>query len=244
MYSNPYSAPAAHAPPVAHASWRGEPTFAPLGTRMVLASLAIGFACFASFALDIAMLGFGEEMAQAEPTLESSLVIGGAGLLAVVGSLAGALFFCLWVHRAAKNLPALGRGGMTFTPGWSVGWFFIPFANLVKPLAAVTELWKASDPAQDPREPYAWLGSSATALLPLWWGAWIFSSILGNISGRIDDSSTAGAVGLAGSVIGVIAAVLCVLVMRGISTRQEQAATARASQPHPVPYAQGPAAQY
>jgi hypothetical protein len=140
MYSNPYSPPAAYVQPN-QVAWSHAPVYSPLGTRLVLASLGLGFACFASFALDIAMLTFGEDMAQAEPTLESSLIIGGAGLVAVVGSLTAALFFCLWLHRAAKNLPALGRGGMQFTPGWSVGWFFIPFANLVKPLAAVSELW-------------------------------------------------------------------------------------------------------
>jgi hypothetical protein len=232
MYSNPYSPPAAYVQPN-QVAWSHAPVYSPLGTRLVLASLGLGFACFASFALDIAMLTFGEDMAQAEPTLESSLIIGGAGLVAVVGSLTAALFFCLWLHRAAKNLPALGRGGMQFTPGWSVGWFFIPFANLVKPLAAVSELWKASDPDQDPREPYGWLGSPTTGLLPLWWAAWIGSSILGNISGRIDDSSTAGAVGLAGSIVSVIAAVLCIVVMRGISSRQERSASVRASQPQP-----------
>jgi FtsH-binding integral membrane protein len=229
MYSNPYSPPAAYGSPGQQVRWSSAPVYSPLGTRLVLASIALGFACFASFALDLAMLTFGEDMAKAEPTLESSLIVGGAGLVAVVGSLAAALFFCLWLHRAAKNLPALGRGGMQFTPGWSVGWFFIPFANLVKPLAAVSELWKASDPEQDPRDPHGWLGSTATGLLPMWWAAWIISSILGNISGRIDDSSTAGAIGLVGSVVSVVAAVLCVLVMRGISSRQDRAANRAAS---------------
>src|SRR5687768_18560933 len=39
----------------------------------------------------------------------------------------------LWIHRAHANLTEVGHDSLEFTPGWAVGWYFIPFANLVKP---------------------------------------------------------------------------------------------------------------
>jgi len=35
---------------------------------------------------------------------------------------------------------------MEYTPGWSVGWFFVPLYNFYKPYRAITELYLASDP--------------------------------------------------------------------------------------------------
>lgn len=233
MNSNPYSPPAAYTA-TRRITYAYESPFAPLGTRMVLASMAVVFASVASLTLDIAMLAYGDRMTGDDPDLTSSLLLGGAGLLTVLASILAAIFFCVWLHRAAKNLPALGRTGMTYTPGWTIGWFFVPFANLVRPLATVTEVWKASDPTIDPREGYGWLGSRGSGLLPLWWGAWILSSILANISGRIDASSSSGAVGLAGTMFSMVAAVLCILVMREITSRQEQVQRVRVSQPTPM----------
>src|SRR4051812_40932909 len=38
--------------------------------------------------------------------------------------------FLRWIHRANVNVRGFGAEGMTFTPGWSVGWYFVPIANL------------------------------------------------------------------------------------------------------------------
>ena len=32
----------------------------------------------------------------------------------------------------------------SFTPGWSVGWFFVPIMNPWKPFQAMREIWQAS----------------------------------------------------------------------------------------------------
>lgn len=44
---------------------------------------------------------------------------------------AGAVAWLIWQRRANLRLRAAGREGLRFTPGWSIGWFFVPFANLV-----------------------------------------------------------------------------------------------------------------
>ena len=63
--------------------------------------------------------------------------------------LGGIFFFFMWLVRANKNARALGARDMEFTPGWMVGWFFVPLANLFKPYEAVEELYLASDPGSD-----------------------------------------------------------------------------------------------
>jgi len=84
-----------------------------------------------------------------------------------------------WIHRANYNARQLGAEDMQFTPGWSVGWYFVPIAMLWKPYQAMKEIWKAS------HAPDNWKESNVPALLPWWWFFWIISSLLGNASFRI-----------------------------------------------------------
>ena len=93
--------------------------------------------------------------------------IGGWTLIAL---LVTGVLWCIWQHRAHSNLRAFGRNGLRYTPGWAVGWWFIPFASLWKPLGAMSELWKSSEPTDDPN---AWLRARPWWLLGLWWACWI-----------------------------------------------------------------------
>jgi hypothetical protein len=63
--------------------------------------------------------------------------------ISVIGfvlAVAVAVTWLLWQHRAQTNLSALGGGPPAFTPGWAVGAWFLPVANLVLPSRAVREL--------------------------------------------------------------------------------------------------------
>src|SRR5512133_3434057 len=57
---------------------------------------------------------------------------------------AAVVVWCVWQHHAQANAVVLSGGGLRFTPGWAVGWWFIPIANLWKPFQTVRELWRAS----------------------------------------------------------------------------------------------------
>ncbi|MEQ1689139.1 MAG: DUF4328 domain-containing protein [Sphingopyxis sp.] len=83
-----------------------------------------------------------------------------------------AIAVCFWIHQAHKNLFTADVGGLEFTPGWSIGWFAVPFANLVMPYRAMRELWERS------------LAGSGSPV-GFWWGAYL----LGNIITRISNSS-------------------------------------------------------
>jgi len=109
------------------------------------------------------------------------------GLLALVNltALAGSLILVgCWIYRANANAHVLG-GDLTITPGWAVGWYFVPFANLVKPYTAMKETWLASHFGSN------WGAGDATDLLAWWWGLWIVNNIIGNIAWRLSTAAPA-----------------------------------------------------
>ena len=65
---------------------------------------------------------------------------------------------------------------MTISPGWSVGWYFIPIANLWQPLKAMQEIWCAS------AAPAHWKGQRPPGLMYAWWAMWVISIMLGNVA--------------------------------------------------------------
>lgn len=85
------------------------------------------------------------------------------------------IIILMWIYRSNKNLHAFGVKNMACTPGWSVGWYFIPLLSLWKPYQAMKEIFIKSDelterPQKAPRY-----------LLPIWWTLWILTEIIGRI---------------------------------------------------------------
>ena len=107
---------------------------------------------------DFDHVGMGAEMAQAR------LILSWLVFPVWIGTIVA---FCMWTHRAARNLPALGGRGLKYTPGWAVGWFFVPIANLVMPYLVAAEIWRESDPAQCDRDGRG--GKTTSPLVGAWW---------------------------------------------------------------------------
>jgi len=80
----------------------------------------------------------------------------------IINLVAGILIL-MWIYRANANARLPGAQDMKFTPGWSVGWFFIPFAMLFKPFQAMKEIWRASANPQD------WQSQPVSVLVGWWW---------------------------------------------------------------------------
>jgi hypothetical protein len=80
------------------------------------------------------------------------------------------IVWLIWQHQATANLWARGYAGLRTRPGWAVGWWFIPFANLAMPLLAMLELDRRSTSDGTPRR--------AGSVLGWWWAAWLASSLL------------------------------------------------------------------
>jgi hypothetical protein len=140
------------------------------------------------------------------------------------------VMFLVWLHRAHTNLGALGARNLEFTPGWAVGWWFIPFANLVKPFQAVREVWWESDPDVGESEPVFLSASLRTAptYMGVWWATWLLSNFAANVTGRIYDPDTMENVEIGGvlfvvtGVLSVVAAVFAIMLVRDITARQAE----------------------
>jgi len=144
--------------------------------------------------------------------------------LSALGSLlafvATAVLFLVWLKKSGENALALGARGMDYTPGWRVGWYFVPVYNLVKPFKAMSELWKASDPGAGPED---WKDTPTPGLLRAWWGIWVGSNLLNQAATRLELKGLAAApwVSALGDLAGVAACTLALLVVRGLHARQE-----------------------
>lgn len=63
--------------------------------------------------------------------------------------LATTVAFLMWVHRAYLNLARAGAPGLRFTPGWAVGYWFVPVLNIVRSKQILDDLWRATTPRED-----------------------------------------------------------------------------------------------
>ncbi len=141
--------------------------------------------------------------------------------------LLSAVTFLSWLHRAVKNLSALGARKLRFTPRWAVGWFFVPVMDLIRPYEAVTELWHASDPAIPSYEPAS---RAAPAPVRWWWSLFILSALTGRLANQLSLPTGSGASGgqaahllmIVSYVVEIPAAILAIRLIRVIDQNQER----------------------
>lgn len=84
------------------------------------------------------------------------------------------IVFFRWVYVVNRNAQQWSDS-MTISPGWNVGWFFVPVAALWKPFEGIRETRGASIAPEDP------ISVAVPGWLNLWWGLWIVATIYGNI---------------------------------------------------------------
>lgn len=152
--------------------------------------VAIGYASAAAFSA-LTIGAFQAGTANMEDLARVDTVSAIAGVSTLVVNLITMILVARWIYRANKNAHALSSD-MVMTPGWNIGFFFIPIASLWKPFEGISQTWRASVSPSDPES------VEIPGWLKLWWGCWIASSILGNISFRLSlgtqtlDSLSAG----------------------------------------------------
>jgi len=154
--------------------------------------------------------------------------------LGTVCSLTILVLLIIWMWRVAKNALDAGRRDPRFAPGWTIGGWFIPLANLVIPGLILQDLWRGSDPSIERGDPMWRLRAKGSALVGWWWATWVLSLVATvRITGdgddrdyferlRVWDSLSAG-----GQLVRIAAAILLLLVVRRITRRQEALFTGR-----------------
>lgn len=72
----------------------------------------------------------------------------------------------MWIYRAASNAQAVVPDEKRIRPGWAVGWFAIPFANLVMPFRAMRQTWNGLHGVRD-------LNAGMPGWTLFWWLFWL-----------------------------------------------------------------------
>lgn len=137
-----------------------------------------------------------------------------------------ALFwFCVvliarFTFRAMKNLYTVGSKFPEMSPGWAVGWYFIPIANLWQPAKGMSQIYNGTFHAVSEATP----GESRIAI---WWTCWLVTNFAANISFRISglDGSGMGVASFsfdaASSLFGSFSAWALIRLVRPIAEKQE-----------------------
>ena len=121
-----------------------------------------------------------------------------------------------WIYRANYNSHQLGATDMAFTPGWAVGWFFVPIEWFWKPYEVMKEVWQtSSDPLGD------WKTQIAPRLLGWWWALWIALWVLALANVILDTMLHIDDGGLV-DLVRFLLLVPLTLVFRSIVTRIHQ----------------------
>lgn len=157
-----------------------------------------------------------------------------------IAALSCMIVFGVWIVRSGKNAWLFARltrstwraGSLSApkflddTPGWAVGWYFIPIASLWKPYVAMRDIVRAS--TLDAGLP-GWL-------LPFWWTLWILSQFTGHGAVRIGtgwadwDSAEAFIYWISGAGIEIALHTMAILLVRGVTSLQSDTAATLAAQ--------------
>lgn len=159
-----------------------------------------------------------------------SIWLAGMGMLSLLEQLLrifAAVFFLVWLFRIYKNLGPLKADYLEHSPGWAVGYWFIPILNLFKPYQIVQEAWRESDPDFDPELNFLSRHSGTNPMILGWWLLYIVSNISVRVADAIFDKTSMGYFALSMMITGFLvatAAFLAITVVRDITRRQEERA--------------------
>ena len=147
----------------------------------------------------------------------SDLAVMGAALPYTLVSVAALISNGIWIYRASANAAAIDPSDKRIRPGWAVGWFFVPIANLFLPYRAMKETWSSTF---DHR-------ADVPGWMSLWWGLWVISGILALISlgmaadtSDLDRFATSNTLDIFISGLGVMVAIYFRRIVREVSAAQ------------------------
>lgn len=180
----------------------------------------------------------------------ANVVLQVVGVIETVLRIACIVVFLVWVYRGFVNLTAISSAVLDFSPGAAIGWWFVPFVNIVRGYQIVRELWTFSVPDASDDEMFAVIPSA-----PWWMIIWWLSFVVGNVFLRVStmitpsDIEKFGGMELLwgtifiGGFLHIISALLLIRIMLGVNSMQEaryaqQTAAARIETPPPPVFSQ------
>jgi hypothetical protein len=159
--------------------------------------------------------------------LEGVLALG--ALIVYYGSYIPAIvLFCMWLHRAVRNMPALGAFDPRWSPAGAVGRCFIPFVNLAHPMSGALEAWRGADPGRRWIDVRTRMRISPPPVIIGWWSLWLIGHVLVAISPGVQRGADPATqvtglwIDVLGTVLLVVSGVLAILVVRELTARQDR----------------------
>lgn len=151
-----------------------------------------------------------------------TLIAGAGALLYLIVFVAAGFFSLRWIYRANSNAHCL-NADMDMSPGWNVGWFFVPIATWWKPYEGVRDVWRISANPQDPTS------VERPSLLVKWWTFWVLTNIAGTASFRLQLRATEVSTAILADVCDVVSSIALVpatyfflAVVRDITEKQQR----------------------
>jgi hypothetical protein len=150
------------------------------------------------------------------------------GVIEAVVMLVIVVLWLVWQYRAQSNLSTVGAENLRYSPGWAVGWWFIPIANFAIPYLTVRELVKASNPEAGAID---WAAVRTPAIIPLWWGAWIAHIVLASAGAAVaanpdtamlSDLATRQWLLIASNAMEIVAALVAIGLVLKVTRLQER----------------------
>lgn len=187
--------------------------------RVTVSSVALATACaLLVLVLELALLREAEQSGLLAVVVTAMAIQLGFYLLA-------AGVFLVWFYRAYGVARLLG-GRLSYGRLWAVIGWLLPIANFIVPKHLTDDYWRAPDPSKDAHGPE----SRVPALIHWWWAAWVVASVLGTISAVAFDDLEDGTglndallIDISAQALYVISGVLCVLVVRALTRRLDDA---------------------
>lgn len=101
-------------------------------------------------------------------------------IISLISFIVCAVLIGIWTNRSHHNAHSLNIEGLTVSPAWAVGSYFVPIANLFLPYRAMKQLWLGSLNAAEAKP--------VSAVLPaVWWTLWLGGVIVSRIFDRMSD---------------------------------------------------------
>lgn len=189
-----------------------------------------------SILYELDLRGLLERMATGQPVSYTELTTADdrtelVAILSIVAFIGTAWAFIAWFHRAYTNIELLGARDLRASRGWSIGAWFVPILNLVRPKQLMNDIWRASDPAQPAQIDGDWRARPVPGLLHAWWALFLLGNAMGGVAGRmIGDAATpaarqsASTWALLSDGLLIAGAIAGILVVRAVTDRQESRA--------------------
>ena len=144
----------------------------------------------------------------------------GAGIVQTALFWLSVIFVGRVTFRAMKNLHTVGSKHPEMSPGWAVGWYFVPIANLWQPAQGMSQIYNGTYDAVGEATP-------AGSRIAIWWTCWILTNISANVALRIGglDNTGFGITSFSfdgiSSFFGVLSAWALIRLIRPITEKQE-----------------------